>query len=99
MPPWRTSWLLGTLGEFFDDRLHPAAAEAGTHVEPGHHYEWVWLLEQYARLLGGDVAEESHRLYRFAEAYGRDSSGVPVLDVVGRAGGVQPRACGRRRRP
>ena len=79
----------GTLGEFFDDLLQPAAGEAGSHVEPGHHYEWVWLLEQYARLLGGDVMAESDRLYSFAEAYGRDSSGVPVLDVIGRDGAVR----------
>ena len=79
----------GTLGEFFDDLLQPAEADAGSHVEPGHQYEWVWLLEQYARLLGGDVAAESQRLYNFAEVYGRDSSGVPVLDAIGRDGAVR----------
>ena len=79
----------GTLGEFYDELLQPAPAEHGTHVEPGHHYEWVWLLEQYARLLGCSVAAEADRLYRFAEAFGRHTSGVPVLDVIGRDGAVR----------
>ena len=79
----------GTLGEFYDELLQPAPAEHGTHVEPGHHYEWVWLLEQYARLFGGPVEAESQRLYSFAETFGRDTAGVPVLDVIGRDGGLR----------
>ena len=76
----------GTLGEFFDDALNPAAGEAGTHVEPGHHYEWVWLLDQYERLLGVPVEAEIASLYRFADAFGRDATGAAVLDVLGRDG-------------
>ena len=83
----------GTLGEFFDDMLLPAAAEAGTHVEPGHHYEWVWLLAQYTRLLGGNLDVERKRLYEFAEAFGRDPSGTLVLDAVGRDGVARRDTC------
>ena len=31
--------------------IHPA----GEIVEPGHHYEWVWLLHEYARLTGEPI--------------------------------------------
>ena len=74
----------GTLGEFFDDALQPAEGEAGGHLEPGHHYEWVWLLDQYARLFGIDHAAEIDGLYDWAEAHGSDATGVAVVDVVGR---------------
>lgn len=79
----------GTLGEFFTDDLRPAAGEAGDHVEPGHHYEWVWLLDQHARLTGEDTSAEAERLYRFAEAHGVDRATGAVLDVVGRDGLVR----------
>ncbi len=79
----------GTLGEFYDDLLQPAPADAGTHVEPGHHYEWAWLLDRYARLFGGALDTEIMQLYQFAETYGRDPSGSAVLDVVNRDGTVR----------
>ncbi len=76
----------GTVGEFYDDMLRPAAAGAGTHTEPGHQYEWAWLLDRYARLLGGEVEAEIAGLYGFAERYGRHPNGSVVLDVLDRHG-------------
>ncbi|MGG2334310.1 AGE family epimerase/isomerase, partial [Salmonella enterica] len=43
----------GTLAEFFAhdwQRLRPSA------IEPGHQFEWAWLLHQAGRLVGADVA-------------------------------------------
>ncbi|WP_158743103.1 AGE family epimerase/isomerase [Acidisphaera sp. L21] len=79
----------GTLGEFYDDLLQPAPAEAGTHVEPGHQYEWAWLLDRYAKLFGVSLQTEIDQLYRFAETYGRDPTGAAVLDVLHRDGTVR----------
>ena len=79
----------GTLGEFFDDALLPVPGEAGGHVEPGHHHEWVWLLDRYARQLGPWHATEAEALYGFAERHGYDAGHGLVRDVLGRDGSVR----------
>ena len=76
----------GTLGEFFSSTLGPAAGEDGDHVEPGHQFEWVWLLEQCDRLLGTDTVAEAEALYRFAETHGYVGDTGLVVDVLGRDG-------------
>ena len=72
----------GTLGEFFDNTWSPAEGTMGKIIEPGHHYEWVWLLELYARASGQDVNTESQSLYRFAETYGVDQNSGPAADLA-----------------
>ena len=62
----------GTLGEFFDTGWHPVGGTAGQIVEPGHHYEWIWLLYHYGAAAGDDCGREAEGLYRFAEAHGID---------------------------
>ncbi len=79
----------GTLGEFFAPDWSPAAGAAGDHVEPGHHYEWVWLLDRYERLTGASATTEIERLYRFAVRHGADPRNGLVIDVVGRDGAVR----------
>jgi mannose/cellobiose epimerase-like protein (N-acyl-D-glucosamine 2-epimerase family) len=57
----------GTLGERFDGdwkRAQPA------RLEPGHHYEWVWLLHATDRVLGGDRTAPAEALFGFAERCG-----------------------------
>lgn len=39
----------GALHEFFDADWKPAAGEDGRLIEPGHQFEWSWLLSQYGR--------------------------------------------------
>ena len=41
-----------SLPEFFTDDWQLAAPPAGDEREPGHYFEWVWLIHQYARLSG-----------------------------------------------
>ncbi len=79
----------GTLGEFFDLGWSPERGAAGDHIEPGHQYEWVWLLDLYERLTGADVGAEIDALYRFARAHGTDPQTAVVWDVVGRDGTVK----------
>ena len=76
----------GTLGEFFAEDWTPAPGDAGTHVEPGHHLEWAWLLDQYERLTGGEAGPEINRLYGFALRHGVDPATGLVWDAVGRDG-------------
>lgn len=72
----------GTLGEFFDATWAPATGTMGKIIEPGHHFEWVWLLERYAQATGEDVHAESEALYRFAETHGVDRNPGPAADLV-----------------
>ena len=55
----------GLLREFFDPRWRPAPGEPGRLVEPGHQFEWAWLLDRWARLRGGEpeAAAAARRLY------------------------------------
>ena len=39
----------GFLREFFGPDWAPAAGEAGRLVEPGHQFEWAWLMARYSR--------------------------------------------------
>ena len=85
----------GSLREYLTEDLVPASGEAGRQVEPGHHFEWVWLLHEHARLTGDlAVRRDAEALYRFALAHGLDASSGGVIDMVD-AGG---RALSRRRR-
>jgi mannose/cellobiose epimerase-like protein (N-acyl-D-glucosamine 2-epimerase family) len=40
----------GVLREFFDEAWRPMPDDRGRIVEPGHQFEWAWLLMQWARL-------------------------------------------------
>lgn len=78
----------GTLGEFFTQDWQPAAGEAGQWVEPGHHFEWVWLLGEYSRMTGVDTSEPSMRLASFATRFGVVPETGRVRDVLRRDGTV-----------
>jgi mannose-1-phosphate guanylyltransferase/mannose-6-phosphate isomerase len=54
----------GFLREFFDADWRPAAGEDGRLVEPGHQFEWAWLLSRHALARGDDRAmAAAKRLY------------------------------------
>ncbi|MFI4988160.1 MAG: AGE family epimerase/isomerase [Alphaproteobacteria bacterium] len=80
----------GTLGEYFTADWRAAPGAAGGLREPGHHFEWVWLLHHYIRLTGDErVREPAERLYRFACEHGLeyDRHFVPAaFDEVDRNG-------------
>lgn len=53
----------GMLSEFFDAGWTPLTGEAGL-VEPGHHFEWAWLLTRWGTARGNDgMLEAARRLY------------------------------------
>lgn len=54
----------GFLREFFSEAWTPAAGEDGQLVEPGHQFEWAWLLTRHGRRVGSDrIIEAGRRLY------------------------------------
>lgn len=55
----------GALGEFSDAEWNPAPGAAGQRVEPGHQFEWAWLMERWARISGDAGAQEAaERLFQ-----------------------------------
>jgi mannose-6-phosphate isomerase len=79
----------GTVGELFLPNWSPVP---GGRVEPGHQYEWVWLLHQYERQTGIGVSTEIDRLFRFAREYGTDAKTALVWDGVNRDGSAPRRS-------
>lgn len=60
----------GSLTEFFGEDWSPAPGGGGQIREPGHHYEWTWLLYHHARLTGSTAARDSARqLFAFADRH------------------------------
>lgn len=51
----------GFLREFFDETWKPAAGDDGRLVEPGHQFEWAWLLERWGRQRGDGKARVAAR--------------------------------------
>lgn len=66
----------GALREHFNDDWSPAAGAAGAVIEPGHMFEWTWLLGEYAKAKGEPLSPLARRLYAAA---------LPFVDARGLA--------------
>ena len=75
----------GALPEYFGETLEAERRDGRFEVEPGHHYEWVWLLDWYQRLAGEDAALRtlSERLLVFADRALQPGGALNVLDDSG----------------
>ena len=75
-----------TLSEFFEPDWSPRRdSAADTRIEPGHHYEWVWLLERFlAQRDRPGVAAKARQLFATALAFGHHAATGAAAD------GVQP---------
>jgi mannose/cellobiose epimerase-like protein (N-acyl-D-glucosamine 2-epimerase family) len=72
----------GSLAEYFNGDWSIAAHAAGALREPGHQFEWVWLLHEYARHSGDQsVKQYAQRLFIFGTAHGIDDQG-PLQGMV-----------------
>ncbi|OYU77121.1 MAG: mannose-6-phosphate isomerase [Alphaproteobacteria bacterium PA3] len=71
-----------TLSEFFDDDLGRAPGLDGRITEPGHQFEWAWILGNAGRLFNLDVAETARGLIASGERHGVDPiSGITYNQV------------------
>jgi mannose-6-phosphate isomerase len=82
----------GAVREFAGSDLAPLDTPAGLRREPGHQYEWAWLLHRFADL-GGDfeICVMANRMIAFVEAYGLRQEGPMTgapFDAVDNAGRV-----------
>lgn len=78
----------GVVLEYFDDALRPAAGDSGKIVEPGHLYEWCWLLRAYERSVPGrPIGPIVDALYDHANRHGHDDDGL-IVDELSADGAV-----------
>ncbi|HWA00026.1 MAG TPA: AGE family epimerase/isomerase [Caulobacterales bacterium] len=71
-----------TLGEYYTTHWRRLSTEQGRVVEPGHQFEWAWILAQYAGLAGDDAAREAQALAEFAERRGVDAETHVTFNAI-----------------
>ncbi|HEY0914264.1 MAG TPA: AGE family epimerase/isomerase [Solimonas sp.] len=72
----------GAVGEFFDSDWRFAAGAEGEVREPGHQFEWAFLMDQSQRLLGSDTSAQGRALEHFGSRHGIDAQrGVAIAAV------------------
>jgi mannose/cellobiose epimerase-like protein (N-acyl-D-glucosamine 2-epimerase family) len=73
----------GWLKEFFDGDWNLAEGEPGRICEPGHHFEWAWLLTRWGRSRQRpDAIAAARRLVELGETYGVDvAEDVAIMEL------------------
>jgi mannose/cellobiose epimerase-like protein (N-acyl-D-glucosamine 2-epimerase family) len=78
----------GAIREYFDYQWRPIAGDAGRIVEPGHQFEWAWLLMQWSASPHSSPAERAacigaaQRLIEIGERWGVDPvRGVAINEI------------------
>ena len=70
----------GALREYFDEHWSPLAGTPGRIVEPGHQFEWAWLLLCWGKATEGGAYAAAQRLVQIGEAHGiRDGIAINAL--------------------
>lgn len=72
----------GVLLEYFAEDWgdHPDPKKRGV-FEPGHHFEWAWLLTQYEQLSGADLLAPILQLHQSASRRGIAPDGMLVNEI------------------
>ncbi|WP_428153219.1 AGE family epimerase/isomerase [Brevundimonas sp.] len=79
----------GSLREFFNADWSPAAGDDGRLVEPGHQFEWAWLVARYGRSRNDAAAiADAWRLYE-AGLKGVDQKRGIAIDAMNIDGSVR----------
>ena len=84
----------GALGEYFKEDWTPVDGPGGDVVEPGHQFEWAWILGHYGHLSGRLQLNVMSRIMSFGFRYGYDAATGLTIDQVSRDG--RPLAMSRR---
>lgn len=72
----------GFLREFFTEDWLPAEGEAGRLVEPGHQFEWAWLMTRWGRLRDDPWAMEAARQLFACGECGLDAGRGVAIDEL-----------------
>lgn len=81
-----------TLAEYFTDSLARAPGEDGRLTEPGHQFEWAWILNACRKQLGLALAPQIRALANFADRHGVDPATGLTFNTVRDDGAVIDRA-------
>jgi mannose-6-phosphate isomerase len=82
----------GVLREIFDNdwKVHPAPGQGS--VEPGHLFEWAWLLRQYERVSGHKQDEAVSALISMARRCGLSAADGRIINEIDEIGVVRDSA-------
>lgn len=74
----------GALREFFDENWAPMPDETGRLVEPGHQFEWAWLLMRWSlSRQSGEAHQKARRLFDINCEFAIDEKrGVAVMGLL-----------------
>lgn len=76
----------GAVGELFTDGWAPLGAPRERLYEPGHQFEWAYLLLQAEGLLGITARSQAMALENFGRSFGIDAARQVALFAVNEAG-------------
>jgi mannose/cellobiose epimerase-like protein (N-acyl-D-glucosamine 2-epimerase family) len=71
-----------TLAEYYTPDLARAPGDEGRITEPGHQFEWAWILNACRKLLGMNLAPQIRALAQFAEQNGVDPATGITFNIV-----------------
>lgn len=72
----------GYLREYFDADWRPARGDLGRIVEPGHQFEWAWLLGRWFKLTGDRRALEAAKVLFQHGCVGVDTNRGVAVDAL-----------------
>ena len=79
----------GALREYYDDHWNVIPAPGQGSVEPGHLYEWAWLLRRYERICGEDQSDVVRSLLCLALRAGTDQPRGRIVDEIDENGNLR----------
>lgn len=71
-----------TLAEYFTEDLTRAPGDEGRIIEPGHQFEWSWILNSCRKHFGMKLEPQIRALAGFAEAHGVDPASKITFNTV-----------------
>ena len=75
--------------EYFDADWRPAPGDEGRITEPGHQFEWAWLIDRVFKLSGHDARALARRIQIHGEVYGVSPATGVIANEVWAEGGVK----------
>lgn len=76
----------GILRESFTDDLRPIPGPDSDLLEPGHHFEWAWILGELRRHVSRDISPQIQALIANTERHGVDPLSFATYNAIGPEG-------------
>jgi len=73
----------GAIRELFDGSWTACSSDQSQVVEPGHQFEWAWLLVNWSKISGAaEAMSAAHRLVECGETYGVDQDRNVAINLL-----------------